>query len=105
MSDFDSDAFNALNSDALNAQKYSRSAKSNPIFYFKGRRDRDLVLTYLYSPMDEIFCSKHLISPILAIFKGKRGVKVESKVQTPGTSRFRKNLIFSTIATTVFFFP
>ena len=79
MSDIDSDAFNALNSDALNAQKCSRSAKSNPIFYFKGRRDRDLVLTYLYSPMDEIFCSKHLISPNFGHLQGETGGQSRSK--------------------------
>ena len=37
------------------AQKCTKSAKSNPIFHLKGRKDKALVLTYLDPPMAEAF--------------------------------------------------
>ena len=57
-------------------------AKSNSIFPGKGRGDKALILTYLDSPMAEVFPHYCLFFSILAIFRGRRGVKVGPKVVT-----------------------
>ena len=54
MSDFDSDPV-SFDPTLLFAQKCTKSAKSNPIFHLKGRKDKALVLTYLDPPMAEAF--------------------------------------------------
>ena len=66
-------------------------AKSNSVFPGKGRGDRALILTYLDSSLAEAFCHDCLSFSISAIFKGKRVVKVEPKVQTLGPSLFYEN--------------
>ena len=50
--------------------------------------------TYLDSPMAEFLSKKYLLLSISAIFKGKKGVKVRSNLQTLGISRFWENLNF-----------
>ena len=55
-------------------------AKSNCTFPEKSRGDIALILTYLDSPMTEILHHKCLFFSIWAIFRGKRSVKVGSKV-------------------------
>ena len=67
-------------------------AKSSHIFHRNGRGDKTLILTYLGSPMAEIFVQYCLFWSILAIFKGKRGIKTEPKVLTLGQSLLHKNL-------------
>ena len=66
-------------------------AKSNCTFPGKGRGDRDLILTYLDSPMAEDFPHYCLSFLNLAIFRGKRVVKVGLKVQILGPSLFHEN--------------
>ena len=66
-------------------------ANSNNIFLGKGRGDKDLILTYLDSPMAEVFTHCCLLFSILAFFSGKREVKVIPKVLTVGPSLFHKN--------------
>ena len=66
-------------------------AKSNCTFPGKGRGDRDLILTYLDSPMAEDFPHYCLSFLDLAIFRGKRVVKVGLKVQILGPSLFHEN--------------
>ena len=65
-------------------------AKSNRIFPGKGREDRPLILTYLDSPMAEVFPYNCLSFSISAIFRRKRVLKVGPKVQTFGLS-FHEN--------------
>ena len=57
-------------------------AKIYLIFPGKERGDKALILTYLDSPMAEVFPDYCLLFSISAIFRGKRRVKVESKVLT-----------------------
>ena len=83
-------------------QKCSKSAKSNPIFHLKGRGDTVLLLTNLDSPMAEFCFPTSLFSPISAIFRGKKGVKVGVKEHTLDISRFCKNFNFSKIFQTLF---
>ena len=66
-------------------------AKSNHAFPGKGRVDRALILTYLDSPMAEVYPHYCLSFPISAIFRGKRVVKVGQQVQTLGPSLFHQN--------------
>ena len=66
-------------------------AKSNHAFPGKGRVDRALILTYLDSPMAELYPHYCLSFPISAIFRGKRVVKVGQQVQTLGPSLFHEN--------------
>ena len=65
-------------------------AKSNRIFPGKGRWDKDFILTYLDSPMAEVFPHYCLFFSILAIFRRKRGVIVAPKVLTLGPFLFHK---------------
>ena len=66
-------------------------AKGNSVFPGKGRGDRALILTYLGSPVADVFPKYCLSFSISAIFKGKRVVKVGPKVQTLGPSLFYEN--------------
>ena len=75
-------------------------AKSNCFFPGKGREDRALILTYLDSPIAEVFPHYSLSFSILAIFRGKRVVKV----QTFGPSLFHKNSDPSIFFQTMFLF-
>ena len=63
-------------------------AKSNRVFSEKGRRDRALILTYLDSPMAEVFPDYCLYFSISGIFRGKRVVKVGPKLRTLGPYPF-----------------
>ena len=67
------------------------TTQSNRVFLGKRRVDRALILTYLNSAMAEVFPHYCLSFSISAIFKGKRVVKVGSKVQTLGPSLFYEN--------------
>ena len=75
------------------AKNSTNSAKSNRIFPRKERGDRASILTYLDSQMVEVFPQFYLFISISAIFKGKRGFKVGSEVQTLGPSFFHKTII------------
>ena len=66
-------------------------AKSNHVFPGKGKEDTALILTYLDSPMAEVFPYYSLFFSISAIFRGKRAIKVGPKVQTLGSSLFHEN--------------
>ena len=66
--------------------------KSNRVFPGKGRGDVDLILTYLVSPMDDVFPHHWLFFSISAFFRGKWVVKVGPKEQTLGSSFFHWNL-------------
>ena len=66
-------------------------AKSNRVFPENGRGDRALVLTYLDSPMAEVFPHYYLSFSISAIFRVKRVVTVGPKMQTLGPSVFHEN--------------
>ena len=55
---------------------YSDPAKSNRIFPGKERGKRALMLTYLDSPMAEVFPPYKLLLSISTIFMGKQGLKV-----------------------------
>ena len=57
-------------------------AKNNRVFLGKGKEDRALILTYLNSPMAEVFLHYSLSFSISAIFKGKRVIKGGPKVRT-----------------------
>ena len=84
-----------FNSNPLNCDPTLFPGKNSPnianIFSGKGRGDTALILTYLNSPMAEVFPHYSFLFPISAIFKGIRGVKVAPKVQTLGPSLFHKN--------------
>ena len=67
------------------------TAKSNRVFPENGRGDRALVLTYLDSPMAEVFPHYCLSFSISAIFRVKRVVTVGPKMQTLGPSVFHEN--------------
>ena len=67
-------------------------AKNNRVFPEKGGGDRVLILTYLDSPMAEVFPHFCLSFSILAIFREKRVVKVGPKVQTLDPFLFHENL-------------
>ena len=96
MLDFDSEPL-TFEHTLLLPKKCAKTAKSNPIFHFKERRDRVLTLTYLDSPMADFFSSK-----IFTFFvfghpqgeTGRGGSKLDQKKQTLGPSRFRKNSEF-----------
>ena len=66
-------------------------AKNNRIFPGKRGGDRVLILTYLDSPMAEVFPHFCLSFSILAIFRGEQVVKVGPKVQTLGPFLFHEN--------------
>ena len=93
ISNFDSDPL-TCDPALLPAKNSPNSAKSNGIFPGKGRGDRALLLTYLDSPMAEVFPLYYyfflLFFPILAVFRVKWGMKVGPKVQILGTSLFHK---------------
>ena len=85
--------------------KNSRNiAKSNRFFPGKGRGDGALILTYLVSPMAEIFPHYCLSFSISVIFRGRRVAKVGIKVQTLGTSIFHENLSTLNFYQTMFLF-
>ena len=86
-------------------KKRSKSAKSNPIFHWKGTRDMALILRFLDSPMAEFNVFVALFFSISAIFSGKKGVKVGPNVKTLGMSVFCKNLNFPKILKTPFVSP
>ena len=65
-------------------------AKSNRIFPRKGRWDKEFILIYLDSSIDEVFPHYCLIFSIFSIFRRKRGVLVGPKVLTLGPSPFHK---------------
>ena len=90
MPNFDSDPL-TCDPVLFSAKNSPNSAKSNHIFPGKGRGDRALILTYLNSPMAEIFPHYCQYSLILVFFRGKREVKVGPKVQILGLSLFHKN--------------
>ena len=75
-----------FNSNPLNCDPTLFPGKNSPnianIFSGKGRGDTALILTYLNSPMAEVFPHYSFLFPISAIFKGIRGVKVAPKVQS-----------------------
>ena len=80
-------------------------AKSNNrVFPGKGRGDRALILTYLDSPMAEVFPHYCLSFSIPAIFMGKRVVNVGPKVQTLAPSLFHENSNPSSFFQTMFLF-
>ena len=56
-------------------KKHSKSAKSNPIFHWKGRGDTALPFIYLDSAMAKYNLQMFLIFSILATFKGKKRIK------------------------------
>ena len=74
----------------ISPKKCSKSAKRSPIFHWKGRRDTALPLTYSDSPTAEFNLSVFLFFSILAIFRGKKGVKVGPNVKTLGVSLMQK---------------
>ena len=63
-------------------------ANSNRVFPGERRGDRALILTYLDSPIAEVFPHCYLSFSILAIFRETREVKVGLKVQTLGPFLF-----------------
>ena len=67
-------------------------AKSSRVFPGKEKEDRALILTYLDSPMAEVFFHYSLSLSISAIFRGKRVIKVGPKVKILGSSLFHENL-------------
>ena len=79
-------------------------AKSNRAFPGKEGRDRALILTYLDSPMAEVFPYCCLSFSISAIIRGKRVVKVGPKVKTLGPSLFHENSNPSSFFQTIFLF-
>ena len=78
--------------------------KSNSAFPGKLRAHTALILTYLDSPMAEAFPNYCLFFSILGIFRGKRVVKVGSKVQTLSPSLFYENSNVSRFFQTIFLF-
>ena len=66
-------------------------AKSNRVFPGKRKEDRALILIYLNSPMADVFPHYSLSFSISAIFRGKRVIKVWSKVKSLGSSLFYEN--------------
>ena len=79
-------------------------AKSNRVFPGKGKEDKALILTYLNSPMAEVFPHYSLSFSISAIFRGKRVIKVGPKVKTLGSSLFHENSNPSNFFQTMFLF-
>ena len=79
-------------------------AKSNRAFPGKEGRDRALILTYLDSPMAEVFPYYCLSFSISAIISGKRVVKGGPKVKPLGPSLFHENSNPSSFFQTIFLF-
>ena len=98
--DFDA---NPLTSDhaQIFPNKCSKSAKSNPIFYLKGRGDMVLPLAYLDCPMPEYLSVNMYFFRFRPFSGGKRGSKLDKNLQSLGISRFCKNLNFSKILQTL----
>ena len=93
------DSNNLTSESALFPIKNSRNiAKSNRIVPGKGRRDRALSLTYLDSPMAEVF-------PNTAYFLWFFGVKVGLKVQILGPLVFHRSSNPSKTFQAMFLFP
>ena len=101
---FDSDPL-TFDHTCIFTKKRSKSAKSNPIFHWKGTQDTALILRFLDSPMAEVNLVMFLLFSISAIFRGRKGVKVGPNVKTLGMSRFCKILNFSEILETLFVSP
>ena len=72
-------------------KKSPNIANSNSIFPGKRRGDRALILTYLHSPIAEVFPHCCLCFSILAIFREKQVIKVALKVKTLGQLLFYEN--------------
>ena len=76
VSNFDSDPLTCDPALSL-ARNSPNSAKSNRIFSRKERGDKTLILTYLDSPMPEIFVSKYITFSIYVIFSENRRSKLQ----------------------------
>ena len=91
--------------DQICTKKCSKSAKSNPIFHLKGRRDTSWLYNFWIAQWVNFFLQNYFFKNLAIFFRGKKGVKVGPKVQTLGISRFCKNLSFSKILKALFLFP
>ena len=78
MLDFDSDPL-TFDHALIFTKKRWKSAKSNPIFHWKGTKDRVLILTYLDSMMAEFFSSFFYFPQFRPSSGGNRGSKLDQK--------------------------
>ena len=81
MSNFDTNPF-TCGLTLLPGKSSPNIANKKHVFPEKGRGDRALILTYLDSPMAEVFPHYCLSFSILVIFREKLVVKIGLKVQT-----------------------
>ena len=75
----------------LLGQKRQNIVNNNRVFAGKGREDRALILTYLDSPMAEVFPHYCLSFSIFVIFRENWVVKVGLRVQTLDLFIFYEN--------------
>ena len=90
MSDFDSKRL-ICDPTLLPGKNSPNIANNNRVFPGKRRGDRALILTYLDSPVAEVFTHYWLSFPISAVFREKRVIKVGLKVQTLDPLLFYEN--------------
>ena len=91
--DFDADPLTSDHAQIF-PNKCLKSAKSNPIFYLKGRGDTVLPLAYLDCPMAEYLSVNMYFFRFRPFSGGKRGSKLDKNLQTLGISLSVKIWIF-----------